>query len=186
MAFTPSPACAGAGSREWACRPGATPPMRITAAWSRSRIGTYRIQVCKRDVPRARASSPRIIVGNVTVTIDNREAPHVQTSYRHPSDEPSRAPSAAPRQAASAKPSTARGTSPAHRPTAYTLDRGGGCSGRPASGIPRLAGQLAAEPRKLDAGRQAAGHRRPRPAPGQALDLEALQEIDPPRGYGRD
>jgi hypothetical protein len=33
-----------------------------------------RIQECRRDVPRPLAGSPRIVLGNVTVTIDNRNS----------------------------------------------------------------------------------------------------------------
>jgi hypothetical protein len=32
------------------------------------------IQECRRDVPRPLAGSPRIVLGNVTVTIDNRSS----------------------------------------------------------------------------------------------------------------
>jgi hypothetical protein len=156
----PSQAWLARRFREWACRLGALPPMRMTASWSGSQRSTeYK---CVGAMFRAQGRAPLgSILGNVTVTIDN-QASHAQSTYRHRPDEPGRASSPAPCHAAPAK-LPARSTIPTPRPTADTLVRSGGRFGRSAAGISQLAGEPAAKPRKLEAGGQAPGDRRTRP-----------------------
>jgi len=57
--------------REWARRPGTSPSMRMAASWTGLlQTPEYKSVDAMFRVPLA--GSPRIILGNVTVTIDNR------------------------------------------------------------------------------------------------------------------
>jgi hypothetical protein len=74
--------------REWACRLGALPPMRMTASWFGSAWNPPNTSVW-RDVPRLMASSPRIIYCPI----------HSSISHTHRSETASRPPTAVDGQA---------------------------------------------------------------------------------------
>jgi len=67
--------------REWACRLGALPPMRMTASWFGYAWNPPNTSVW-RDVPRLMASSPRIIYCSIHSPISHTRRP--ETAWRPP------------------------------------------------------------------------------------------------------
>ena len=67
--------------REWACRLGALPPMRMTASWFGSAWNPPNTSVW-RDVPRLMASSPRIIYYPIHASISILTAPRPPRARR--------------------------------------------------------------------------------------------------------
>src|SRR5712691_7522446 len=103
---------------------------------------------------------------------------HAQTSHRRRRNDPCRAPGAMPCQTAPAGPHSARSTDPTHPAPAKAVGGSGGRAGRSPAAISAWLDNL---PQNLEGSRLA-----DRLQTIVELDLEELQAIDPPRGYGRD
>jgi hypothetical protein len=148
--------------QEWTRRPGAPPPMRMTASWSRS-AWIDRIQVCG-AVDRASGELPSDRPPP-TPKRDRHDCqssrPYAQTPPRPPTDDRCRAASTPPRQTAPARPCRSAGA--AFAATAAALGNSRRRAGCPPGRISRLARQAARKPRSIQGRGKAASDHRTRP-----------------------